>query len=378
MRGACRSKTSWATTQKYEASVRESLGVSLSTPIAFRKRQPASSPERSLADSANRRFRRRAAHRDGAVRYIALGANLRFEHDRGCRWSDTARVPHAAPIFAHVCTARLGRDPVYEAWLQLDIGLVELAADRLPAAERALRKCRDLLVKDRGDDHADVSRPLRGLARCALARGRVDEAERLARQAVQLCAGTRENYIGARAQLVLVDTLLARGRNVEAAELLSTVTMRLKRMVGERHIRFAECLLRQALVEWRRGAFERADLTARRCEKRQRELTVEDHPSLIETRLLLQEIRLAASATDTSASLRAQRIAEAEAVLRDLADRCSLRLAADHALAIRIARLRIESAGDDAERRALRTKRHAELVASRAQRLRGAERPTRR
>jgi serine/threonine protein kinase/tetratricopeptide (TPR) repeat protein len=339
-----------------EASVRESLGVAYRRRSLFERARPHL--ERSLL------LREQVlgeAHMDTARSRTALGA-LRFEHD--------GDFDGAAALFAQVGAALQQNGlagTVHEAWLLLDVGLVALASDRLADAERALRTCRDLLATDRGDTHADVSRPLRGLARCALARDDVDAAERLARRAVSLCAGTRDEYLGARAQLALVDVLRRRGQVDEAADVLATAEMRLTRMVGAQHIRKAECTIRSAHLLLQRGDFAAAERSARRCLELRRTLLAADHPDILASRLLLAEIQLAERAAGPGSGT--PTLTELDDDLRDLADRCSRRLAPDHPLALRIAEARIASAGDDAGRRALRTARHAELVESRARRL---------
>lgn len=345
-----------------EASVRESLGVSYRRRSMFEAARPHL--ERSLG---LREETLGEAHMETASSLIALGA-LGFEQ--------TGDVDGANDLFARARSilAQNGlADTLSDAWLQLDIGLIALAGDRLQAAERALQTCRDLLVEDRGDSHPDISRPLRELARCALARGDVAKAEQLARRAVELCAGTNDVYLGARAQLALVDVLLAREATTEAAELLATATMRLKRIAGARHIRYAEAALRRARTQLQRGEFDAADLSARRCEKLRRELLADDHPDILAARLLVAETRLAARAA--GARSQDHRITAIDDTLRFLADWCTRRLAPDHPLAIRVAHARIASAGDDSHGRTLRTARHAALVESRAQRLRDEAAP---
>jgi len=155
----------------------------------------------------------------------------------GGRITDALDLLHAAHD-AYVANATL--DTPAEAWLQLDIGIVSLAGDRLAEAGRAFQTCRTHLERHRGPEHTDISRPVRGLAMVALRRCDPDEAERLTRLAVALCEGDGAAYIGARAKLVLGIVLLENDRTEEATPVLAQAAEQFAHTVGDRHIRIAE------------------------------------------------------------------------------------------------------------------------------------------
>lgn len=142
-----------------EASVRESLGV------AYRRRSMFAEAEPNLRRSLEiRRELFGDDHPVTASSYTAL-ANLLFEHE-GRIDDSLALLVRALDVYDSHGLA--GAEA--EAWLQLDVGNVHLAGDRLAEAERAFRRCRELLARYRGPEHPDLSRPVRGLALVALAR----------------------------------------------------------------------------------------------------------------------------------------------------------------------------------------------------------------
>ncbi|MCR9243693.1 MAG: protein kinase [bacterium] len=332
-----------------EASVRESLGVAYRRRSLFDRATPHL--QRSLA------LRRRILgddHPDTARSFIAM-AGLRFEREGDIAKARTLLARAAASYERHGIT---GTPP--DAWLQLDVGIVALAGDRLRAAQRAFVDCRDVLADALGPEHPDLSRPTRELARVALMRRELEPAERFARRAVELCAGHGEDYLEARAGLVLAQVLLAAKRTDEATPLLVDASREFTRMVGEQHIRSAECDAAVAELELRRGNFAAADRAAARCERTRQQLLHPDHWAQLEARLL----RLRAKA--------GQRAGGATGALTELAAQVGRQLGPDHPLAIRVAsaQLEIAHATGDAARIQTLTEELANARARRAERLR--------
>ncbi|MFK7740212.1 MAG: protein kinase [Planctomycetota bacterium] len=336
------------------ASVSESLGV------AYRRRSMFASALPHLRRSLKlRQASLGESHIATANSHIALAA-LWFEH-RGSIQAALAGLRRAESIYLQAGLA----DSISNGWLQLDIGLVALAGDRLDEAEQALKLCRDLLAADLGQRHPDLSRPLRALATTALRRGDAATARSWAEDAVALCTDQAQTYLEARAQLVLVQVLLAQNLPEAAAANLANVRTAFEATVGSQHIRVAEadaCAAQLHLLEERFGKAEQA---AARCQILRDHLLAEGHWATLEARLLVQQARLGAqeSSAGTADSVRSE-LAEIAAALGD-------ELVADHPLALQVAstRSRCEQfAGDEAAAERWR-KRAESLRTSRIRRL---------
>lgn len=332
-----------------EASVRESIGV------AYRRRSefPKAVPHlRESLDIRKHLFGDESL--ETAASFIAL-ADLRFEYEGSI---DDALTMLDKAHHSYVVHGLI--DKPAEGWLQLDVGLVSLAGDKLADAEHAFTICRKLLAEHRGPAHPDVSRPVRGLALIALRRHDLSAAEQLARQAVTLSDSERTEYIGARARLVLAQVLMESGRCEDVAGLLEIVSDQLSRTVGNRHIRVAERDACLAELHLRSGNFQQAEEVAGRCETMRRELLEKNHWAILEARLLRQRALIGLGKSET-----------AETELLNIAEAVERRMGSDHPLAIRVASARVDCAralGDDALA-AVRAERLADLEKRRADRL---------
>ncbi|MCA8950921.1 MAG: protein kinase [Planctomycetes bacterium] len=336
-----------------EASVRESLGV------AYRRRS-------MFVEAAPHLWRsleiRRAVFGDqdlATARSLIALADLRLEYEGNV---DAARdlIDRAAECFrVHGITGTLA-----EAWLQLDVGITDTIADRLGAAERAFETCRRLLAESRGEQHRDVSRPVRGLATVALARGELEQAEGLARQAAALSSDEQSTYIGGRARLVLAQILIEMGDVEAAARQLAEADHRFRRTVGNRHIRIAECDTVHSALALRRGDFAAAAEAAARCEEMRRGMLYEDHWQILEARLLRQLAVLAAEPDQDDLALAAAELVEIE-------QQAGRRLGEDHPFTIRAvaACSQCAAARGAAEEHAALEQRQARLQQSRTERL---------
>ena len=336
-----------------EASVRESLGVAFRRRSMFREAYPhlrrsLQLRQRLLGDD----------HLATARSFIAMGG-LRSEFEGDV---DEARTLFARALHSYEVHDKT--DSTADAWLQLDIGLVELVGDHLVEARRAFERCRDLLGKDRGLEHPDISRPIRGLATIALLSGDHAEAERLARQAVALCQGENEDYIGGRAALVLARVLLQTERLGDAEHVLTQVRKQFIRTVGEQHIRIAELDADLCQLHLRRAEFVQASAIAERCETMRRRILHKNHWGILEAQLLRQRAR--AGLGDAEA---------ADNELRQISTAVAQRLGPDHPLTIRVAQARLEcaEARADVDLTKIRTERLAALRSRRAERLRGEQ-----
>ncbi|MEL6713918.1 MAG: serine/threonine-protein kinase, partial [Planctomycetota bacterium] len=174
-----------------EASTQDSIGVT------FRRRSLYAEAEPHLVRAlALREEHLGPDHVDTAASHVAL-ASLRFERDGAFDMS-----------LDHLATAREileqhgleGGRP--GAWLDLDTGLILLAADRLDEAESALGRCLDAMRRELGPTHPDVSRPLRALAHAAFLRGDIERAGDLSRESLTVAARHDVGYLIARGQLV--------------------------------------------------------------------------------------------------------------------------------------------------------------------------------
>ncbi len=333
-----------------EASVRESLGV------AYRRRSKFAAAAPHLRRSLELR-REHLGERslETAHSEIAL-ANLVFEYegdvDRSSRLLERAYECYRAEGL---------EDTGAEAWLLLDIGIVHVAGDRLAAARTALERCRDLLATNRGSEHPDVSRPIRGLAFVAMLEGDADRAEALARTAVALCEGEGAVYIGARARQVLARVLLERGGFDEAERLLDEARRQFADTVGERHLRIAELLADRTELLLHQRDFAEAAVVAAECEQLCRALLHQDHWEILEAELLAQRAAIG-SGDHATAETRLQTIAEA----------IGQRLGTEHRLFVQAAAARLDcavAAGDETLA-GIRRERLQDLVARRSERLR--------
>lgn len=332
-----------------EASVRESIGV------AFRRRSEFAKAWPHLRESLDiRQGLFGDTSLETAASFIAM-ADLQFEHEGSI---DDALAMLGRAHRSYELHGLTGKSA--EAWLQLDIGLVSLAGDRLANAEDAFTVCRRLLAEHLGPEHPDVSRAVSGLAMVALAQGDLVEAERRAQLAVTLSDGEGTEYIGAQSRLALAQVLLESNRIGEAAEQLEIVRTQLARTVGERHIRIAEhdaCLTELFL---RQGDFALAENAAARCDAMRRELLEEHHWAILEARLLRQRAQIGLGDAET-----------AEIELLAISEEAERRLGPDHPLVLRVASARVDCsrALGDEELAAVRAARLAYARDRRAERL---------
>ncbi|MEM7201661.1 MAG: serine/threonine-protein kinase [Planctomycetota bacterium] len=275
-----------------EADIRESLGV------ALRRRSMYTSARPSLERSLALRTDLFGEHDPATARSQIALAGLLIEADGDlAAASDLLARAHAT----YPADGKSGT--LLEAWLLLDIGLTQLAADHLDEAENALEACRRLMIREYGTEHRDISRPLRGLAAVALARGRADKAKQLALEAVRLSTVRDAQYLNARAKMVLADVLLASGTPIDLApayrgisdkgrldsikRLVDSANQQLYRTIGRRHLRLAECSLLLARVAFCEGDFLSALKFVQESEEQCEQMQLHrDHILLIETKLM--------------------------------------------------------------------------------------------
>jgi serine/threonine protein kinase len=332
-----------------EASVRESIGV------AYRRLSMYAEAEPHLRKSLE--IRRKLLgddHLQTARSFVAM-AYLKFEHE--------GRIDEALSFLSKASSSYKGHGladaPVY-AWLLLDVGIINLAGDRLAAAEQAFAQSARLLTEHRDADHPDVSRPLRGLAMVALRQANYSAAEEFARRAVRLCEVEGTEYIGARAMLVLAHVLLENSEFEEAADLLSQARAQFARTVDPGHTRMAELDACLSELHLRRGQFAEAELVAARCESVRRAILHPDHWALPEARLLRQRARIGLDQAEAAERELIQISTEAEKLL-----------GSDHPLPIAIAKARLDCAralGDESLQ-AIRAEQLAHMQERRANRL---------
>ncbi|HPF37991.1 MAG TPA: protein kinase [Phycisphaerae bacterium] len=339
-----------------EASVRESIGV------AYRRRSEYAKAQPHLQKSLEIR---RSLFGDTplatASSFIAM-ADLSLEYEGSV---DDALRMLGRSYDSYVANGLI--DSEAEAWLQLDIGLANIAGDRLRAAEQAFDVCRKLLIRSRGAGHPDISRPERGLALVALGRNDLESAERLARHAVALCDGEGEPYLNARARLVLAQVLMETNRFDEVADILAVVGEQFLRTVGKRHIRITELDVCLAELYLRRQEFSLAEKTSEHCEILRRELLDRNHWAILEARLLRQRARIGAGDAAT-----------ADVELLQIAEAIDRSLGGDHPLAIAVASARVDCSralGND-DVAAARAERLANMKQRRAERLKLEASPT--
>jgi non-specific serine/threonine protein kinase/serine/threonine-protein kinase len=333
-----------------EASVRESIGV------AYRRRSLFQEAEPHLRRSLQIRQELFGAGDVETARSSIAVADLEFEHEGKI---DEALARLNAAHDSYVSHGMEGTEA--DAWLQLDIGLVNLAGDRLVPAERAFRECQALLERFRGPEHPDVSRPIVGLALIALSRDDAATAERLARRAVELCAKGRATYIGARAQLVLAQALIEAGGLQEASDLLHSAADQFSRTVAGQHIRVAELDALLAEQHLRLGEFGAAESAAVRCEEMRRAILHPDHWAILEARLLHQRARIGLG-----------QIEAADPELRAIGEAAERLLGPDHPLTIQVAMTQLECATASGNPSVIKgfAERLAELRDRRAERIR--------
>ena len=178
-------------------------------------------------------------------------------------------------------------------WLSLDRGLVYLAKDDLARAIEAFDEAVAVLSAQLGDDHPDVSRPLRGLAEVAFASGDLAGAESHARQAVALCRGSGESYIEARAKLVLGQVLLARGAVAEADEVFDEVAHAYQDRIAPDHIRTAELNAAMTRLRVRQDRLDEAEAFAHDCLSLRQRILDSKHWATVEAEVLVQQVRIA-------------------------------------------------------------------------------------
>lgn len=305
-----------------EASVHESIGVNYRRLSMFQQAEPHL--RRSLEI---RRELLGDLHPQTARSFVAM-AYLRFEH-QGHIDEALDDLEYATRSY----TANGMTDTSLHAWLLLDIGLINLAGDRLAPAEKAFEWSKNLMSEYRGADNADVSRPLRGLAMVALRRNELAEAERLARDAVRLCEGEGTFYIGARAKLVLAIVLEETNELDEVARLLSESRTQFAQTVDARHLRMTELDAALARLHLLRNEFSQAGEVAARCLSVRRELLSPEHWALLEARLLQQRARIGLQQADV-----------AEPELLKISESAEDVLGNDHPLTINIAKARVDCA----------------------------------
>ncbi|MEZ6234657.1 MAG: serine/threonine-protein kinase [Phycisphaerales bacterium] len=331
-----------------EASVRESMGV------AYRRRSMFAEAAPHLRRSLDLR---RGLFGDESLQTapsLVAMANLVFEYQGDIEQS-LDLLGRARGVYAAHDARSLA-----VAWVDLDIGFSCLAGDRLAEAQSAFESSRELLALHRGPSHADVSRPIRGLALVALARGDFAEAERLARSAVALSSGQGSRYIGARAELVLAEVLIATGRFEAASGPLDKASDQFAQTVGAEHIRVAERDAVLAALHLALGETEAAETAAARCLDMRGRLLDEDHWAILEARLVHQRVLI-----------RMGEIDGADAELRDMFDRAAGVLGPDHPLTLAAAAGVVEwaMAEGDGETAQTWADRRAALELRRAARL---------
>ncbi len=102
---------------------------------------------------------------------------------------------------------------------------------------------------------------------------RYHEAERMARQAVNILKSAEDAGLSEATQ-VLASIKADRGQDEEADRLFSTALLMLERRVGENHIDVAESLDRHAAVVWKLGRYEEAEEMMTRASGIRKVLTV--------------------------------------------------------------------------------------------------------
>ncbi len=267
-----------------EASVRGSLG------IVYRRHSMYDKADGHLRQSLRlRRAMYGDEHVETAKSLIALSNHV-FEH--AGRLEESLLMLEQAE---RILLTEHAADDLAIGWLDLDLGLVRLARDDLGAAEGSFHRCAETLGRHFGATHPDVSRPLRGLALVALAHGDLTLAEEYARAAVERCAGWEDQeYIGARAKLVLGEVLLQRDAIDEAAAVLAEAEASFRRLISARHIRTAEMEAVMAELRRRQGDLDRARTHARACLELRRRILDPRHWEITAAELEEARIQLAA------------------------------------------------------------------------------------
>lgn len=317
-----------------EASVSEALGV------ALRRRSRYTAARPYLLRSLALRRQHLGDQALETVRSMVAVANLLSEHEGSIARPLDLLDEALAALQLHGRT-----DTLYEAWIQLDVGLLHLAGDGLVEAEVAFQRSLDLMERELGPRHPNCGRPLRGLALVALGRNDLARAEELGRRAIDLSVGPQERYIRTRALMAFVRICLSRGRVEEASDLMDRVVPNLAASVGPQHIRIVEHWILLAQLHFQSEEFASAQTAAEEALEGGRAILAEGHPMMLEARLWRQRAKLGVG------DMKGQQ-AELSAIERT----ASALLGHSHPLVIQSARTRLEFvtlSGDGRGRQAL-------------------------
>lgn len=139
-----------------------------------------------------------------------------------------------------------------DGWVHIKAGVVALAVDDLADAERHFVAAEPMLVTAYGEVFA--ARSLRHRALVRLYAGQPEEAEKMARQAFEMCIGAAEQeYIAARCLVTLGETLIAQDRFEEALLTLNDAAVHLNRLTGPDSPDLARLNLVAAQAEFHSG-----------------------------------------------------------------------------------------------------------------------------
>ncbi|MEM7754520.1 MAG: protein kinase [Planctomycetota bacterium] len=170
-----------------------------------------------------------------------------------------------------------------KGWIHVKAGVIALAVDDLAVAEQHLAAAGPMLADAYGEVFA--ARPMRHRALVRLYAGQDDDAERLARSALDACLGAAEQeYIVARCLVTLGEVLTARGRYDEALDALSDAETRMARLTSTDGPDLARLHLVASRAEYKRGNTSAAVARADRAIETLEATVSQTHPELAAAR----------------------------------------------------------------------------------------------
>ncbi|MBX3375485.1 MAG: serine/threonine protein kinase [Phycisphaeraceae bacterium] len=213
----------------------------------------------ALHERANARSQADAAvkARDEAERVTTFLSDMLESVDPGIRGRDVtvrAILDHSAGSLS----AAFADAPLVEARLRHTIGNAYVALGLLAEADQQLPRALEIRKRVLGETHADTLRLTSNLGALRLAQGRLDEAERLFKQADAGFAsiGNRSGSLGARNNIALIQ---ARRGNIEAAASVQReVVDGYRHLLGPDHERTLGCSINLASMCEELGRLEEA------------------------------------------------------------------------------------------------------------------------
>jgi len=254
-----------------------------------------------------RRANREAA---SAERISAFLVSLLSEADPADTQGEELTVLDAVERGARRVEKELADEPLIQARLLLAIGQVFKDRGHFEPSERHLR--RSLALRRRfGAPDAEVAESLEGLGDLLTLESRLDEAEAVLREALELRQGARatEPVPLSESQTLLGITLIKAGRLDEAETLFrSALDIRLDAF-GEENRQVAKSLNNLAWALREKGELDEAAALYERTLALKRRLFPPSHPSLTYSLLSLAEIRAAQGDQDAALALRREALA---------------------------------------------------------------------